>query len=503
MIFQTVTGLFRAQVRARPLRVAIRQGALARTYRELGQRVEQLAAALAVRGVKRGDRIGILSENRVEYAEVELAAAHLGAIGACQNWRQADPELEHCLRLVEPTVLIVSERYAPVARRIEHRCPWTLCFGDEYERLLSTAGPASAPAGEPEDGLIILYTSGTTGLPKAAVISHRAIIARNWTHAIDRPTTDDEAFVAWTPMFHMGATDFVLGTLMRGGAVIVVDGFDAPALARLVATEQLGWLHVMPGTTERLIAELRASAVRPHGVRYCGVMPDLVPREMIAELTRLLNAPYPSTFGSTEGGSMLSRSMIPIGEAPQRLSKRQSSFCEVRLVNEQGKEIADHGAPGELEVRGPGLFTGYWGAKEPALKDGWYTTGDVFVRNADGSFDYVDRRAYLIKSGGENIYPAEIERVLLAQPGVREAVVVKRADATWGEVPVAFVVAAEERVSREQLVEACRARIARYKVPKEVRFVSSVDLPRSVSGKVRRQELEARLAMEAAGRASL
>lgn len=498
MIFQTVTGLFRAQVRARPDRVAIRQGASALTYRELGQRVEQLAAALAAGGVRRGDRLAILSENRAEYAEVELAAAHLGAIAACQNWRQADPELEHCLRLVEPTVLIVSERYEPVAQRLGHGCPWTVCFGDEYERLIRATAPACPPTGDAEDGLIILYTSGTTGLPKAAVVSHRAIIARTWTHAIDRPTTEDEAFVAWTPMFHMGATDFVLGTLMRGGSVIVVDGFDASTLAKLVASEQLGWLHVMPGTTERLIAELRGSAVRPRGVRYCGVMPDLVPREMIAELTRLLDAPYPSTFGSTEGGSMLSRSMIAIGEAPQRLSKRQSSLCEVRLVDEQGNEIAGKGVAGELEVRGPGVFSGYWGATVPILRDGWFATGDVFVRNADGSFDYVDRRAYLIKSGGENIYPAEIERVLLAQPGVREAVVVRRRDATWGEVPVAFVVAAQGRVTGEQLVEACRAHIARYKVPKEVRFVSHSELPRSVSGKVRRQDLEARLASEAA-----
>ncbi|MGQ0546099.1 MAG: class I adenylate-forming enzyme family protein [Betaproteobacteria bacterium] len=496
MIFQTVTALFRAQVYARPERVAIREGGRARTYAQLGQRVERLAAALAAQGVRRGDRMAVLSENRAEYAEVELAAAHLGAIAACQNWRQADPELAHCLRLVEPSVLFVSERYAPVARRIEHRCPWTVCFGDEYEGLL--CAKAVPPVGEAEDGLIILYTSGTTGLPKAAVISHRAIIARTWTHAIDRPTTEDDAFVAWTPMFHMGATDFVLGTLMRGGTVIVVDGFDAPALARLVATEQLGWLHVMPGTTERLIAELRA--VHPRSVRYCGVMPDLVPREMIAELTRLLNAPYPSTFGSTEGGSILSRSMIPVGEAPQRLSKRQSSLCDVRLADEQGNEIAGDGLPGELEVRGPGLFSGYWGAKSPALKDGWFATGDVFVRNADGSFDYVDRRTYLIKSGGENIYPAEIERVLLAQPGVKEAVVVRRADAAWGEVPVAFVVAAAGCVTGEQLIEACRGRIARYKVPKEVRFVSSADLPRSVSGKVRRQELEARLAGEPAAR---
>ncbi len=136
--------------------------------------------------------------------------------------------------------------------------------------------------------------------------------------------------------------------------------------------------------------------------------------------------------------------------------------------------------PGELEVRGPGLFSGYWGSAEPVLRDGWYATGDVFVENADGSFDFVDRRKYLIKSGGENIYPAEIERVLRAQPGVAEAVVVR-----------------EPAPSAEALITACRGQIARYKLPREVRFVADADLPRSVSGKVLRQELEARLENEA------
>jgi len=222
-----------------------------------------------------------------------------------------------------------------------------------------------------------------------------------------------------------------------------------------------------------------------------------VPRHMIAELTTLLNAPYPNTFGSTEAGSMLSRGQIPMGEVPQRLSKQVSSLCEVRLVDEAGDEVSA-GEPGELEVRGPGLFSGYWGAAEPALHGGWYATGDVFVRNPDGSFDFIDRRKYLIKSGGENIYPAEIEGVLRAQPGVAEAVVVRRRDDQWGEVPVAFVVARDPVPSAEALIAACRGRIARYKLPREVRFVADAELPRSASGKVLRHDLEALLEREAA-----
>jgi acyl-CoA synthetase (AMP-forming)/AMP-acid ligase II len=493
----TVGALFRAQVSARAQCTALQQGARALTYAALDARTSRLARALERLGAGRGARVGILSENRAEYVEAELACAKLGAIAACLNWRQADPELQHCIRLVQPALVLASARFMPVLGRIDHGSPGVYCLDDGYEGWLAReSGAPLEERVEPEDGLIILYTSGTTGLPKAAVISHRAVIARGRVHEMDRPTEVDDAFVAWTPMFHMGATDFVFATLLRGGRVIVMDGFDPAALAGVVARERLGWLHVMPGTTERFLAELARRDVKPAGVRFAGVMPDLVPRRMIAELTTRLGAPYPNTFGSTEAGSMLSRSLIPVGEAPQRLSKRKSSLCEVRLVDEAGRAVAQ-GEPGELEVRGPGLFSGYWGVAEPALRDGWYATGDVFVENVDGSFDFVDRRKYLIKSGGENIYPAEIERVLRAQPGIAEAVVVRRRDETWGEVPVAFVVARDPAPTAEALIAACRGQIARYKLPHEVRFVADAELPRSVSGKVLRQDLEARLEKEA------
>jgi acyl-CoA synthetase (AMP-forming)/AMP-acid ligase II len=493
---KTVGAIFRAQVTARADRTALEQGLRALTYAELDARTNRLARALEAAGAQSGTRVAILSENRLEYVEVELACAKLGAIAACLNWRQADPEMRHCIQLVQPALVLASGRFMPVLARVDHGCPAVVCLDDGYETWLARypAAPIEELA-EPEDGLIILYTSGTTGLPKAAVISHRAVVARSRVHEMDRPTEIDDAFVAWTPMFHMGATDFVFSTVLRGGRVIVMDGFDPAALANVVARERLGWLHVMPGTTERLLAELARRDVKPAGVRFAGVMPDLVPRRMIAELTTRLGAPYPNTFGSTEAGSMLSRSLIPVGEVPQRLSKRKSSFCEVRLVDEAGGEVAQ-GEPGELEVRGPGLFSGYWGAAEPALRDGWYATGDVFVQNPDGSFDFVDRRKYLIKSGGENIYPAEIERVLRAQPGVAEAVVVRRRDEKWGEVPIAFVVAREPRPSADELLAACRSQIARYKLPRELRFVTDAELPRSVSGKVLRHDLEARLEKE-------
>ena len=190
-----------------------------------------------------------------------------------------------------------------------------------------------------------------------------------------------------------------------------------------------------------------------------------------------------------------SKGVIDIGVVPERLSKVQSSLCELRLVDENDRDVAD-GEPGEALVRAPSLFSGYWQAPEvnaEVFRGGWYHMGDVFRRNRDGTLDFVDRRKYLIKSGGENIYPAEIEGVLLASTRVANAVVVRRADARWGEVPVAFVVRRDQELTADEVTAMCRGQIAGYKVPKDVIFVADEELPRSTSGKIKRHELESRL----------
>ena len=200
----------------------------------------------------------------------------------------------------------------------------------------------------PEDGLIVLYTSGTTGLPKGAVISHRAMVARVMINWLDRPLAQDDVYLAFGPMFHMGSTDYVYTTLLRGGKVIVIDGFQEAEIARLIASEKLGWLHVNSAMVDRLVRQMQKDGTRVKGMKVVGVMADLIPRHQIAELTTLLGAPYANTFGSTETGSVpASKGLIPIGVVPDRLSKVQSSFCEVRLVDEDDRDVPD-GEPGEV-----------------------------------------------------------------------------------------------------------------------------------------------------------
>lgn len=494
----TVSDLFHRQVRHAAGRIAVESAAGTLSYAALGDRVARTAHWLAGLGIGRGQVIGLLSENRAEYIELILAAAGLGAVVACLNWRQADEELTHCIGLVAPRLLIASERFEPTARRAMPSRPTLLTLDAGHDRRLAgqPGGWRADPSVDDRCGLLILYTSGTTGMPKGALISQRAMVARGVIQTLDRGLDADDAFVAWTPMFHMGATDGALATLMRGGKLIVHDGFDAARLADCVKRESIGHLSVVPGVVDRVIARLRADEVVPRGIKAVGVMADLVPRAEIAELTTLLKAPYVNTFGSTETGSApASRGVVAIGDRDTPLAKLQSSMCELRLADEEGRDVPD-GTPGEALVRGPSLFSGYWNdaqATEEAFRGGWYHMGDLLVRDPDGRLQFVDRAKYLIKSGGENIYPAEIERILLATAGIADAVVVRRPDPRWGEVPVAFVVAADPAMTAERVLAACRGRIANYKLPRAVRFIDAGAMPRNVSGKIVRGELERRL----------
>ena len=248
-------------------------------------------------------------------------------------------------------------------------------------------------------------------------------------------------------MFHMGSTDQTLGAMMSGAAVVIIDGFDAEKIVDAIARHRIGWLLLMPGSIEPVVSLLQQKPVTVKSVKVVGAMADLLPTKLIAELSGLIGAPFLNSFGSTETGlAPASATLIPPGVVPLSLSKRQSAMCDVRLVDPDNNEVAD-GEPGEVSIRGPTVFSGYWNAPETNARDfsgGWFRMGDLFRRNPDNTFDFVDRAKYMIKSGGENVYPAEIERVLLADPRVADAVVVRKRDATWGEVPVAFIARLDE-----------------------------------------------------------
>jgi fatty-acyl-CoA synthase len=242
--------------------------------------------------------------------------------------------------------------------------------------------------------------------------------------------------------------------------------------------------------------ELKKRSVKPKGVNIIGAMADLIPREEIAEATTLFNAPFLNTFGATETGlPPATASLIPIGKAPKSLSKTQSPYCDLRLEDPDGNEVPV-GVPGEAAVAGPTLFSGYWNNEQTNLADfrgGRFHMGDVLRRNEDGTLDYIDRVKYMIKSGGENIYPAEIELVITKDARIETAIVVKKKDAKWGEVPVVFIVKRDEALTEAEVMDLCKTALSSYKKPKQVIFIKEAEIPRSTTGKIQRHLLEQRL----------
>ncbi|MGA0025977.1 MAG: class I adenylate-forming enzyme family protein [Steroidobacteraceae bacterium] len=480
----TVHERFQARAALHPDRPALIQGSRVLDYAAVGKRVEALAAQLAADGGVRGERGAVLAENCLEYLLVQLAAAHLGAMVACLNYRLTAGELADCLEQVEPRLLLHTEKFAELAKSA----------GGSLRRAslpdyVATAGQdcTQVATGQPEDGLLIIFTSGTTGTPKAAVISQRAEVARMQVLQRDLGLDEDDAFIAWAPMFHMGGSEHSLSSLMYGASVVVIDGLDAEAIVEALVTRKVGWLLLVPATLEPVLEELRRRNQPVRGLKVVGCMADMVSRSMIEAICRATGAAFLNSFGSTETGlPPLSAGLLRAEQDTWDLGKRANSGCELML-----REATD--GVGEMLVRGPTLFSGYWregGIDRSCLIDGAYPMGDLFRQRSDGLYEFAGRSKYLIKSGGENIYPAEIEGPLLADPRIEEAIVVRKPDERWGEVPVLFLATSDPSLAAAQVLAMLEPQLARYKLPREVRFVKAAELPRNTSGKVMREQLE-------------
>ncbi|HEY2724134.1 MAG TPA: class I adenylate-forming enzyme family protein [Pseudonocardiaceae bacterium] len=496
----TVQDVFDRAFQIYPDRIAVTSEDAQLTYRELGDRTRSLATALHNLGIRQGDRVAVLSETRPEYVETYAALARLGATTLALNIRLHADELAYCVQQGQPVALLASGRLAQLAEAVHDRAPsvrhW-ICFDGagngflDYPLLLDPNGPAAPRAEVRAEHLHnVLYTSGTTGRPKGAMISHGAAAIRGLRLAQWFALTAEDGFIGWLPLYHCGGDESLYATMLTGGTYATLRRADAETMFRMIERDRLSWTLLLPGVITDFLhhprrGEYDLSSLR-FAIGYANMMPNVV-----AQLTASCGIDFYDAFGQTETSYLLAHGVSGPGATPT-LRKIPSPLLALRLVDGEGHEVPA-GTPGECVVRGPSVMSGYLDdpdATAEVFRDGWLHTGDVLVRHDDGAVSFVDRVKYLIKTGGENVYPAEVEQVIAEHPAVQEVCVFGVPDEHWGETVKAVVVRSPDgQLTADEVVAWCRDRLAGYKRPRYVQFMTAEQLPRSTTGKLQRHEL--------------
>lgn len=473
-----------------PGAVAIRFEGEEVSYAELARRIARAAAALAGLGVGRGDAVAFLGLNNPATLVLLFACARLGAMLSPLNWRLAPPEHARVLADCPPRVFIAEPAFAAPARAIEGAIPAT----DPSVLERDTAG-APARAGGENSPLLLCYTSGSTGAPKGVVLTQRALAwnAVNSAHMHDLTSAD--RILATLPLFHVGGMNIQTTPALHAGASVTLHArFDPQAALEAIERERITLAVLVPAQLEAMMGLPRWQRADLSSLRMITTGSTIVSEAFVRKASAR-GVPVIQVYGSTE--------TCPIAayvRAADALRKAGSAgapalHCELKVVGEDGAELPA-GRDGEILVRGPNVADGYWnapGESAQAFRGGWYHSGDLGHFDADGHLYVVARRKDMIISGGENIYPAEVESVLLDCPAIEEACVVGRPEARWGEAVVAAVVLKPGcRMTEAEALALFPGRIARYKHPREVRFLER--LPRSALGKIQKEAVRAAVA---------
>jgi fatty-acyl-CoA synthase len=471
------------------------------SYAAFNARIETTAKALKAEcGVGRGDRVAILSLNRPDYLVLLYACARLGAMLVPLNWRLAVAEQLFILSDASVKVLVLEQAFAGILPALATELPDTrivaLDFdppaGETFDALLAKAsGDGRNPHTDLACPLLIVYTSGTTGRPKGAVLRQEALLWNGMMSQHMHGLTSDDHVLTVLPFFHVGGLNIQTTPALHHGATVTIHARFTPdtTLAAIVNNRPTltVWVPAIiqamsehPGWAEADVSCLKAVSTGS----------QIVPPHLIARLIAR-HIPVLQVYGSTETCPISVYTRLGGDLSRAGSTGLPGLCCEAIIIDESGAELPA-GTSGEIAVRGFNVFFEYWGneaATREALHDGWYRTGDIGTRDADGYFWVHDRKKNMIISGGENIYPAEIERVLLEHPDVAEVGVVGLPDPKWQEVPVAYVMLRPDcSVTAEALRAHVLTQLARFKVPRDIVFVT--DLPRTALGKVQHFKLK-------------
>ncbi|WP_328477931.1 long-chain fatty acid--CoA ligase [Streptomyces sp. NBC_00377] len=484
------------RARKTPHRTALVHGGQSTDYRTLYARTTRLAHALRLRGLRRGDRIAYLGPNHPSYLETLFAAGTLGAVFVPLNTRLAGPEIAYQLADSGAKVLVYGPGHAGLVAGLPGNTDVRTYVevGAEYEEALTSAPaePIDEPVA-PDDTCIIMYTSGTTGRPKGAMLTHGNLTWNAINVLVDTDLIADERALVSAPLFHTaGLNMLTLPVLLKGGTCVLVDAFDPQGTFDLIEEHRITFMFGVPAMFDQVARHPRWKDADLSSLRIltCGGSP--VPTPLIAAYQER-GLTFLQGYGMTEAspGTLFL-------DAEHAVSKAGSAgvphfFSDVRVLRPDLSPV-DVDETGEVVVRGPHVMPGYWGLPEEtaaSFADGWFRSGDAARIDEDGYVHIVDRIKDMIISGGENIYPAEIEDLLLAHPDVVECAVIGVPDDKWGEVPRAVVVPREgARLDPDEVLASLAGRLAKYKIPKSV--VLADDLPRTASGKLLKSRVRKR-----------
>ena len=475
------------------------------TFAELNRRSNRVANAFLEAGVAKGERVALLLMNSPEFVEAFFALGKIGAVVVPLNWRLVADELEFILKDSGATRLIFDDDFVDTVATLHARgdktdvSQWLQAttgeaahFAEDYGAFRDAAEASEPPLGARDDDMLyIMYTSGTTGLPKGVVHTHNTCVWGCVTIAATTYFHDNDRFLSPLPMFHVGALTPITLAVYRGITSVVMRTFDPQRAWQLVDEERITVGLAVPAMLNFMLQVPNLERFDFSQWRWCMSGAAPVPVALI-EACAKLGVEVHQIYGLTE--SCGPAALIDADNALKRVGSTGKAFfhTDVRIARPDGSDCAVD-EPGEVLVAGPHIMREYWNrpdATAETIVDGWLHTGDVARMDADGFITIEDRIKDMIISGGENVYPAEIENVLQAHPGVREAGVIGQPSETWGESPFAVVVKAEEALTEADVLTFCRGKLAGFKQPKGVAFVA--EIPRNPSGKILKRILRER-----------
>ncbi len=505
--YKTVGGMVAAAATDMPEKTALVFGGRRRSYRELDEVSNRIAAALIAKGVSRGATVGIIGKNSDFFVEILFGAVKSGAAAVVLNWRLAPPELRVIAEDAGLSALFYDVEFASAAEALQQVLPSLVCLpfdpADDKQQAFTAfvagRGPeAPEVAISPDDTAIIMYTSGTTGKPKGVPASHYAICfaPQNMAAAGDRCVSlDSDVNLLTTPLFHLAGIGWLHGSIFGRGTLVILPAADVPSIVAAIAAHRVTRATVLPALMPALLDAV-GQGIDLSSLRLIAYGASPIPESLLARMLANFSCGFLQNYGMTENSASATY-LAPedhYSGSPFLLScGRPYPHVELRTVKTDGT-LCGAGEIGEIELRSATLFKGYW--KRPAAtaevwRDGWYATGDMGFLDRNGYIFLVDRKKDMIISGGENIYPAEVESAISAHPDVLRAAVIGVPSEKWGEEVKAIVILrAGSAVDGAGLIAFLRPMIAGYKLPKSVDFVS--ELPLTAVGKIAKPVLRER-----------